>query len=148
MIRAVILMSLVFCSQLEGDQQYEYTPPTQPPIRPPYQQACHLRRNNLLFREDTPSNPGGDETELPAESTWRTLWDIYHLKTMFKEERVTLFQFCQVNKYFKCLKCFKISKMLMNHACTSQTIFLVIKMFYQALFLLWNKRNPMFSTNI
>lgn len=69
MIRAAILMSLVLPSQLEGDKQYEYTPPTQPPIRPPYEQACHLRKNNLLFREDAPSNPGGDETEPPAESS-------------------------------------------------------------------------------
>lgn len=62
-------MSLVLFSQLEHDKQYEYTPPTQPPIRPPYEQACHLRRNNLLLTEDAPSNPGGDETAPPAESS-------------------------------------------------------------------------------
>ncbi|TNN43083.1 putative tRNA (cytidine(32)/guanosine(34)-2'-O)-methyltransferase [Liparis tanakae] len=38
--------------QLDAGKQYQYTPPTQPPIRPPYQQACHLRKNNLLSRED------------------------------------------------------------------------------------------------
>lgn len=38
--------------QLDAGKQYQYTPPTQPPICPPYQQACHLRKNNLLSRED------------------------------------------------------------------------------------------------
>ncbi|XP_078139033.1 tRNA (cytidine(32)/guanosine(34)-2'-O)-methyltransferase [Centroberyx gerrardi] len=38
--------------QLDGRQQYQYTPPTQPPIRPPYQQASLLRKSNLLARED------------------------------------------------------------------------------------------------
>lgn len=41
--------------QLEAGKQYEYTPPTQPPIRPPYEQACHLRKNNLLSREEAES---------------------------------------------------------------------------------------------
>lgn len=34
--------------QLDDGKEYEYTPPTQPPIQPPYQQACQLRKNNLL----------------------------------------------------------------------------------------------------
>ncbi|XP_060678576.1 putative tRNA (cytidine(32)/guanosine(34)-2'-O)-methyltransferase [Hemiscyllium ocellatum] len=37
--------------QLEVGQEYTYTPPAQPPIQPPYQEACFLRRNNLLARE-------------------------------------------------------------------------------------------------
>ncbi|XP_053505059.1 putative tRNA (cytidine(32)/guanosine(34)-2'-O)-methyltransferase isoform X1 [Ictalurus furcatus] len=41
--------------QLDSEKEYEYLPPTQPPIRPPYQQACHLRKNNLLAKEDSPS---------------------------------------------------------------------------------------------
>lgn len=41
--------------QLDSNKEYEYLPPTQPPIRPPYQQACHLRKNNLLAKEDSPS---------------------------------------------------------------------------------------------
>ncbi|XP_034734910.1 putative tRNA (cytidine(32)/guanosine(34)-2'-O)-methyltransferase [Etheostoma cragini] len=58
--------------QLDAGKQYQYTPPTQPPIRPPYQQACHLRKNNLLSKEDTLStrpNQSQDETDPPAEST-------------------------------------------------------------------------------
>ncbi|CAB1318607.1 unnamed protein product, partial [Coregonus sp. 'balchen'] len=43
--------------QLDASKEYQYTPPTQPPIRPPYQQACHLRKNNLLAKEDSPSLP-------------------------------------------------------------------------------------------
>lgn len=69
-----LLMSiaLVVFPQLDAGKQYQYTPPTQPPIRPPYEQACHLRKNNLLSREDTVSScpgPSVDETEPPAEST-------------------------------------------------------------------------------
>uniref|UniRef100_A0A3B4UR71 Putative tRNA (cytidine(32)/guanosine(34)-2'-O)-methyltransferase n=1 Tax=Seriola dumerili TaxID=41447 RepID=A0A3B4UR71_SERDU len=58
--------------QLDADKQYQYTPPTQPPICPPYQQACHLRKNNLLSREDAPSvcpSQSQNEPEPPAEST-------------------------------------------------------------------------------
>uniref|UniRef100_A0A3Q1HXM4 Putative tRNA (cytidine(32)/guanosine(34)-2'-O)-methyltransferase n=1 Tax=Anabas testudineus TaxID=64144 RepID=A0A3Q1HXM4_ANATE len=56
--------------QLDADKQYQYTPPTQPPISPPYQQACHLRKTNLLSREDAPSvcpDQSRDEPELPAD---------------------------------------------------------------------------------
>uniref|UniRef100_A0A665U587 Putative tRNA (cytidine(32)/guanosine(34)-2'-O)-methyltransferase n=1 Tax=Echeneis naucrates TaxID=173247 RepID=A0A665U587_ECHNA len=58
--------------QLDADKQYQYTPPTQPPICPPYQEACKLRKNNLLSREDTPSvcpTQSQDEPEPPVEST-------------------------------------------------------------------------------
>lgn len=70
-VKCHCLMSLflLFLSQLDDGKEYQYTPPTQLPIRPPYEQACHLRRNNLLSREDAPSNQSQDETELPAKST-------------------------------------------------------------------------------
>ncbi|XP_069018442.1 tRNA (cytidine(32)/guanosine(34)-2'-O)-methyltransferase [Embiotoca jacksoni] len=58
--------------QLDSGKEYQYTPPTQPPIRPPYQQACHLRKNNLLAREDGPSvssDQSQDEPQPQAEST-------------------------------------------------------------------------------
>ncbi|XP_055011237.1 putative tRNA (cytidine(32)/guanosine(34)-2'-O)-methyltransferase isoform X2 [Boleophthalmus pectinirostris] len=52
--------------QLDDSKEYQYTPPTQPPIQPPYQQACHLRKNNLLSKEDAPSasnnNPDSAES--------------------------------------------------------------------------------------
>ncbi|KAI4800274.1 hypothetical protein KUCAC02_013361 [Chaenocephalus aceratus] len=55
--------------QLDSGKQYEYTPPTQPPICPPYQQACHLRKNNLLSREDAKRpDQNQDETGPTAES--------------------------------------------------------------------------------
>ncbi|XP_052444969.1 putative tRNA (cytidine(32)/guanosine(34)-2'-O)-methyltransferase [Carassius gibelio] len=41
--------------QLDSSKEYQYLPPTQPPIRPPYQQACQLRKNNLLAKEDSAS---------------------------------------------------------------------------------------------
>lgn len=70
-VKCHCLMSLflLFLSQLDDGKEYQYTPPTQLPIRPPYEQACHLRRNNLLSREDAPSNQSQDETELPTKST-------------------------------------------------------------------------------
>ncbi|XP_015241983.1 PREDICTED: putative tRNA (cytidine(32)/guanosine(34)-2'-O)-methyltransferase [Cyprinodon variegatus] len=37
--------------------EYQYTPPTQLPIQPPYEQACHLRKHNLLSREDASQSP-------------------------------------------------------------------------------------------
>ncbi|XP_051843508.1 putative tRNA (cytidine(32)/guanosine(34)-2'-O)-methyltransferase [Antechinus flavipes] len=36
--------------QLEGSPEYRYTPPTQPPIRPPYQEACRLKKSGGLGR--------------------------------------------------------------------------------------------------
>ncbi|XP_051533282.1 putative tRNA (cytidine(32)/guanosine(34)-2'-O)-methyltransferase isoform X2 [Myxocyprinus asiaticus] len=41
--------------QLDSNKEYQYLLPTQPPIRPPYQQACQLRKNNLLAKEDSAS---------------------------------------------------------------------------------------------
>ncbi|CAL8360306.1 unnamed protein product [Lota lota] len=51
--------------QLDASQEYRYTPPTQPPIQPPYQQACLLRKNNLLAKED--SLPLAQEDSLPLD---------------------------------------------------------------------------------
>ncbi|XP_053328779.1 putative tRNA (cytidine(32)/guanosine(34)-2'-O)-methyltransferase [Spea bombifrons] len=50
--------------QLEESKEYSYVPPTQPPIRPPYQEACFLKRNNLLSKE----RPPGPSDEQPPES--------------------------------------------------------------------------------
>ncbi|KAJ1095583.1 hypothetical protein NDU88_000742 [Pleurodeles waltl] len=41
--------------QLEPGKEYTYVPPTQPPICPPYQEACFLKKNNLLAREKGPT---------------------------------------------------------------------------------------------
>lgn len=56
--------------QLDDSKEYQYTPPTQPPIQPPYQQACHLRKNNLLSKEDIPSASSSQtqDQESPSES--------------------------------------------------------------------------------
>ncbi|KAM4663896.1 tRNA (cytidine(32)/guanosine(34)-2'-O)-methyltransferase isoform 1-T2 [Discoglossus pictus] len=40
--------------KLEPGKEYTYVPPTQPPIRPPYQEACFLKKNNLLAKEKQP----------------------------------------------------------------------------------------------
>ncbi|XP_030403191.1 putative tRNA (cytidine(32)/guanosine(34)-2'-O)-methyltransferase isoform X3 [Gopherus evgoodei] len=41
--------------QLAPGKEYSYVPPTQPPICPPYQEACFLKRNNLLAKEPGPA---------------------------------------------------------------------------------------------
>ncbi|XP_044161580.1 putative tRNA (cytidine(32)/guanosine(34)-2'-O)-methyltransferase [Bufo gargarizans] len=41
--------------QLDTGKEYSYVPPNQPPIRPPYQEACFLKKNNLLAKERPPS---------------------------------------------------------------------------------------------
>lgn len=37
--------------QLDPEKKYTYIPPTQPPIRPPYEEACFLKKHNLLTKE-------------------------------------------------------------------------------------------------
>ncbi|KAL1766206.1 tRNA cytidine32 cytidine32/guanosine34-2' [Sigmodon hispidus] len=39
---------------LEDGSEYKYTPPTQPPISPPYQEACRLKKNGQLAKELLP----------------------------------------------------------------------------------------------
>ncbi|XP_028626653.1 putative tRNA (cytidine(32)/guanosine(34)-2'-O)-methyltransferase isoform X2 [Grammomys surdaster] len=39
---------------LDGGSKYKYTPPTQPPIAPPYQEACRLKKNGQLAKELLP----------------------------------------------------------------------------------------------
>lgn len=68
MVIFMLLSDADVSCQLEGEKPYEYTPPTQPPIRPPYEQACRLRRNNGLLTERAPA-PGGAEAELAAEAS-------------------------------------------------------------------------------
>ncbi|KAL4593339.1 putative tRNA (cytidine(32)/guanosine(34)-2'-O)-methyltransferase isoform X2 [Arapaima gigas] len=46
-------------------KEYKYTPPTQPPIRPPYAQAGRLRKNNLLAT--------GDSSCLPLDGAFSAL---------------------------------------------------------------------------
>lgn len=36
---------------LKDGSEYKYTPPTQPPIAPPYQEACKLKKNRQLAKE-------------------------------------------------------------------------------------------------
>ncbi|XP_061628672.1 putative tRNA (cytidine(32)/guanosine(34)-2'-O)-methyltransferase [Phyllopteryx taeniolatus] len=54
--------------QLDAGKEYQYTPPTQPPISPPYQQACQLRKNNLLSKEESPSAPGPQQSGDQAQA--------------------------------------------------------------------------------
>uniref|UniRef100_A0A8C5K8Z9 Putative tRNA (cytidine(32)/guanosine(34)-2'-O)-methyltransferase n=1 Tax=Jaculus jaculus TaxID=51337 RepID=A0A8C5K8Z9_JACJA len=36
---------------LQDGSEYKYTPPTQPPISPPYQEACRLKKKGLLAKD-------------------------------------------------------------------------------------------------
>ncbi|KAL7988178.1 hypothetical protein Chor_007097 [Crotalus horridus] len=40
--------------QLDPEKEYTYVPPTQPPIRPAYEEACFLKKHNLLTKEQGP----------------------------------------------------------------------------------------------
>ncbi|XP_033028674.1 putative tRNA (cytidine(32)/guanosine(34)-2'-O)-methyltransferase isoform X3 [Lacerta agilis] len=40
--------------QLDPEKKYTYVPPTQPPICPPYEEACFLKKHNLLTKEQVP----------------------------------------------------------------------------------------------
>lgn len=40
--------------QLDPEKAYTYLPPTQPPIHPPYEEACFLKKHNLLTKEPSP----------------------------------------------------------------------------------------------
>ena len=43
--------------QLEDGKEYQQLPPTQSPIKPPYQTACDMKKKNLLQGEEhTDSN--------------------------------------------------------------------------------------------
>ncbi|XP_038638068.1 putative tRNA (cytidine(32)/guanosine(34)-2'-O)-methyltransferase [Scyliorhinus canicula] len=58
--------------QLDPSKEYIYTAPTQPPIHPPYQQACFLKKKNLLAKEQAPSpservDPPSEHPPSPSE---------------------------------------------------------------------------------
>lgn len=41
---------------LQDGSEYKYTPPTQPPISPPYQEACTLKKKGRLAKETRPQD--------------------------------------------------------------------------------------------
>nr|NP_001016817.1 FtsJ RNA methyltransferase homolog 1 [Xenopus tropicalis]CAJ81745.1 FtsJ homolog 1 (E. coli) [Xenopus tropicalis] len=55
--------------KLQADKDYTYVPPTQPPICPPYQEACFRKKNNLLAKEKLPhpEEQGGPTGTDPTE---------------------------------------------------------------------------------
>ncbi|CAO2639351.1 Putative tRNA (cytidine(32)/guanosine(34)-2'-O)-methyltransferase [Lemmus lemmus] len=55
---------------LEDGSEYKYTPPTQPPIAPPYQEACKLKKNGQLAKELLPKECSIDKVDtLPRPLT-------------------------------------------------------------------------------
>ncbi|KAM6474843.1 tRNA (cytidine(32)/guanosine(34)-2'-O)-methyltransferase isoform 1-T1 [Liasis olivaceus] len=57
--------------QLDPEKEYTYVPPTQPPIRPAYEEACFLKKHNLLTKEQVPhpqlSEQGAQKFPLETE---------------------------------------------------------------------------------
>ncbi|NP_001388094.1 tRNA (cytidine(32)/guanosine(34)-2'-O)-methyltransferase isoform X2 [Rattus norvegicus] len=48
---------------LDNGSEYKYTPPTQPPIAPPYQEACRLKKNGQLAKEFLPQECSIDRVD-------------------------------------------------------------------------------------
>ncbi|XP_022110207.1 putative tRNA (cytidine(32)/guanosine(34)-2'-O)-methyltransferase isoform X2 [Acanthaster planci] len=70
--------------ELEPGAGYNYHPPTQSPIDPPYKEACYLKKNDLLSKPETagssktqpartgPTDTGWPETSSQSDSSPRT----------------------------------------------------------------------------
>lgn len=59
---------------LDNGSEYKYTPPTQPPIAPPYQEACRLKKNGQLAKEFLPQECSIDRVDkLPQPLAIHTL---------------------------------------------------------------------------
>lgn len=59
---------------LDNGSEYKYTPPTQPPIAPPYQEACRLKKNGQLAKEFLPQESSIDRVDkLPQPLAIHTL---------------------------------------------------------------------------
>ena len=56
------------CLQLEGKAAYEYHEPTQSPIKPPYEVACQLKKNDRLAKVSQPQNETGVACTPPKTS--------------------------------------------------------------------------------
>ena len=56
--------------QLEG-RDYQYHPPTQSPINPPYKEACQLRRTDKLSKPTTASDNNSRDNK-PSDTTTTT----------------------------------------------------------------------------
>uniref|UniRef100_A0A2D4LDM1 Uncharacterized protein n=3 Tax=Micrurus TaxID=8634 RepID=A0A2D4LDM1_9SAUR len=56
--------------QLDPEKEYTYVPPTQPPIRPAYEEACFLKKHNLLTKEQGPHSqlPEQGASNFPLET--------------------------------------------------------------------------------
>lgn len=61
-----MFVSLFF--QLEGRQPYQYRPPVQSPISPPYEQSVHLKKSKALGKCVEPtSSHGGSELNISQD---------------------------------------------------------------------------------
>lgn len=53
---------------LEDGSEYKYTPPTQPPISPPYQEACTLKKKGQLAKEIHPQDCPSSIVDMPRHT--------------------------------------------------------------------------------
>lgn len=59
--------------QLEGGKEYQQLPPTQSPIRPPYQTACEMKKKNLLQNEQSNILEADNDNKKGSETWQNTL---------------------------------------------------------------------------
>ena len=64
----------VFFPQLDG-KEYEYHPPTQSPINPPYQEACQLKRTDQLAKPFTDVSKQTEGTDSVESDNVESLFD-------------------------------------------------------------------------
>lgn len=68
--------------QLEGGKEYQQLPPTQSPIRPPYQTACEMKKKNLLQNEQSNILEADNKKD---SKTWQNTLNVDH-----QEQQITL----------------------------------------------------------
>ncbi|XP_013395247.1 putative tRNA (cytidine(32)/guanosine(34)-2'-O)-methyltransferase [Lingula anatina] len=58
--------------ELTPGKEYQYHPPTQSPIHPPYQTACELKKKDMLSKPSSAATPTGNESAASAGGSTET----------------------------------------------------------------------------
>ncbi|XP_077998361.1 tRNA (cytidine(32)/guanosine(34)-2'-O)-methyltransferase-like [Glandiceps talaboti] len=53
--------------KLDSESEYTYHPPTQPPIKPPYEKACYLKKKDMLAKPSMLTEQGNTEESMKSE---------------------------------------------------------------------------------
>ena len=69
--------------QLSGQKEYEYQPPTQSPIDPPYKEACKLKKTDQLAKPiAAPSSAKSSDSSVSGAALAATTTDMPPLQNM------------------------------------------------------------------